>query len=115
MVDVEIIRRVAVVALERCIIRHHIPYPREGTQSRWVLEDLVAWEIHLLSAPVELQRMAVILFLEPSIVMEVDMEEPMVASIMAGQEDRVAALHVLRPVVRPLKLPPVLEMPEAVL
>jgi hypothetical protein len=54
--------------------------------------------------------MAVTLFLEQSIVMAVVVEDPMVASIMAGQEGRVAELHVAHPVARPSKLPQVLEI-----
>jgi hypothetical protein len=64
---------VAEVALENFIIRHHITYLRGLILSQWVLEDLVACRL----APVaELQRMAVILFSDPSNVVAADMAVP---------------------------------------
>jgi hypothetical protein len=60
--------------------------------------------------------MAVTLFLELSIVMVAAVEEPLAAdSIMAGQEDLAAVLHVVDLVVRPSKLPAVLEILEEIL
>ena len=59
--------------------------------------------------------MAVTLFLELSIVMVVAVEDPVVASITAGREGRVAVLHVMELVVRPSKLPQVLEILEEIL
>jgi hypothetical protein len=60
--------------------------------------------------------MAVILFSEQSIVMAVAVEEPLVVvSIMAGQEDRAAVLHVVDLGERPSKLPQVLEILEEIL
>jgi hypothetical protein len=59
--------------------------------------------------------MEVILFSEQSIVMVVAAEEPLAVSIMAGQEDLAAVLHALELVVRPSKLPQVLEILEEIL
>ena len=42
-------------------------------------------------------------------------DQVVVASIMAGQEDRAAVLHVVDRVVRPSKLPQVLEILEEIL
>ena len=47
--------------------------------------------------------------------MAVAVEEPLGVWIMEGREGRVAVLHVVRPVARPSKLPPGLEMREEIL
>ena len=59
--------------------------------------------------------MAMILFSEQSIVTAVGMEDHRVDSITEVREGRAAALHVLRPVARPSKQPPVLEISEEIL
>jgi hypothetical protein len=60
--------------------------------------------------------MAVILFSEPSTVMVVAEADPAAAVwTMEVPGDLAAVLHVARPVARRSKLPPVLEMPEAIL
>jgi hypothetical protein len=59
--------------------------------------------------------MEVILFSEQSIVMVVAAEEPLAVSIMAGQEDLAAVLHVVDLGELPSKLPAVLEILEEIL
>jgi phosphoribosylformimino-5-aminoimidazole carboxamide ribonucleotide (ProFAR) isomerase len=59
--------------------------------------------------------MEVILFSEQSIVLAVAVEEPLVVSIMAGQEDLAAVLHVVDLAARQSKLPQVLEILEEIL
>jgi hypothetical protein len=111
--DVErIIRLVEVVALVNFITTHPIQSLQEHILSLWVPQGSVAWGAAPLAGP---QRMAVILFLDPSTVMAEGVEDPLEVWIMEGRGARVVVLHVLRPVVRRSKLPPDLEMLEEIL
>jgi hypothetical protein len=94
----QVIRRAAAAALVSYITMHHIQSLQEHIPSQWVQEGRVAWGAVQAA---ELQLMAAILFLDPSTVMEVVVEDPLGVWIMEVRGGRVAALHVVRPVARP--------------